>query len=433
MLSAGRGDAGRPVALSDPLRLPCGLVLPNRIAKAAMTECLAEPRTNDPNARHERLFRRWAQGGAGLLLTGNVMVDRRHLERTTNVVIDGRTDQAALRRWARAARSAGVPTLVQVNHPGRQCSVFVSRSPVAPSAVRVKVLGTFATPRALSGDEVDALITRYAQVARDAVEAGFAGVQLHAAHGYLASQFLSPRANLRTDRWGGSLEHRARFLLEAVRRTRAAIGSGAAIAVKLNSADFQLGGFEPDDAAQVARWLEAEAVDLIEISGGTYESPALMGLADEQRVRLGTPEAYFLDFAVRVRREVSTPLMLTGGLRTTAAMREVVGDGTVDVVGLARPLALEPDLPRGVLEGTTKASTARPLRLGWTPVDALVEAGWYGAQIARLADGRDPAPDLPRWRAIEYYLGAEAANAVLRATAGKGRRASRRSPPRHEG
>lgn len=433
LVPADREDAVRPVALSDPLRLPCGLVLSNRIAKAAMTECLADPRTNDPNARHARLYRRWAQGGVGLLLTGNVMVDRRYLERTTNVVIDGRTDQAALRRWARAARSAGVPTLVQVNHPGRQCSVFVSRSPVAPSAVRVKVLGTFATPRSLSGDEVDALVTRYAQVARDLVEAGFAGVQIHAAHGYLASQFLSPHANLRTDRWGGSLEHRARFLLEAVRRTRVAIGSGAAIAVKLNSADFQLGGFEPDDAVQVARWLQAEGVDLLEISGGTYESPALMGLADEQRDQLGTSEAYFLDVAVRLRREVSTPLMLTGGLRTTATMRKVVGDGTVDVVGLARPLALEPNLPRGVLQGTTEASAARPRRLGWTPVDALIEAGWYGAQIARLADGRDPAPNLARWRAIEHYLGAEAKNAAIRATATKGRGASRRSPTRREG
>ena len=196
-------DPVGPVELTDSLRLPCGVVLPNRIAKAAMTECLADPRTNDPNARHERLYRRWAAGGVGLMVTGNVMVDRRYLERTTNVVIDERTDRAAVERWAQAAQSTGVPTLVQVNHPGRQCSVFVSRSPVAPSPVRVKLLGAFATPRALSDDEVDGLVTRYAQVAKEVVAAGFAGVQIHAAHGYLASQFLSPRANLRTDRWVG--------------------------------------------------------------------------------------------------------------------------------------------------------------------------------------------------------------------------------------
>lgn len=405
-----------PVELTDTLPLPSGLVLANRIAKAAMTECLADPRTNDPNARHERLFRRWAAGGVGLMVTGNVMVDWHYLERTTNVVIDPGTDRVALERWAQAAQSTGVPTLVQVNHPGRQCSVFVSRSPVAPSAVKVKMFGAFVTPRALSEDEVDALITRYAQVAAEVVSAGFAGVQIHAAHGYLASQFLSPRANLRTDRWGGTLGNRARFLLEAVRRTRAAIGPTAVVAVKLNSTDFQRGGFEADDAVQVARWLQDEGVDLLEVSGGTYESPGFMGLGGPDDEATDGPEGYFLDFAVRLRREVRTPLMLTGGLRTTATMRRIVGEGTVDVVGMARPLALEPDLPRGILQGTTQVSAARPLRLGWTQVDAMIETRWYGAQMARMADGADPAPDLPRWRALQNYLGADATHATVRAT-----------------
>ncbi len=270
------------VRLDDPLKLACGLVLENRLAKAAMTECVADPRTNQPSERHDRLYARWARGGLGLSITGNVMVDRRYLERTTNVVIDARTDRVALRRWADAAQASGTPTLVQINHPGRQCSVFVTRKPVAPSAVKVDVLGSFATPRALEDHEIDALATRYAEVAGDVVDAGFSGVQIHAAHGYLASQFLSPRTNLRGDRWGGSLENRARFLLEAVRRTRARIGSSVALAVKLNSADFQRGGFEEDDALQVARWLEAEGIDLLEVSGGNYESPALMGIVDER-------------------------------------------------------------------------------------------------------------------------------------------------------
>jgi 2,4-dienoyl-CoA reductase-like NADH-dependent reductase (Old Yellow Enzyme family) len=414
MVGGGEVPAG-PSELADSLRLRCGVVLTNRIAKAAMTECLADPRTNDPNPRHERLYRRWAAGGVGLMVTGNVMVDRRYLERTTNVVIDERTDRAAVERWAQAAQSTGTPTLVQVNHPGRQCNVFVSRSPVAPSAVRVKMLGAFATPRALSDAEVDALATRYAQVAKEVVGAGFAGVQVHAAHGYLASQFLSPRANLRTDRWGGSLANRARFLLEVVRRTRAAVGPGAVVAVKLNSADFLRGGFEPDDATQVARWLQAEGVDLLEVSGGTYESPGFMGLGGRPDAAHSS-EAYFLDFAVRLRREVRTPLMLTGGLRNTTTMRRIVGDGSVDLVGLARPLALEPDLPRRILQGTTEASAARLLGRGWTQVDAMIEAGWYGAQMARIAEGLDPAPDLARWRAIQNYVGAEATNAVKRMT-----------------
>lgn len=407
----------RPTSLTDPLRLPCGIVLPNRFAKAAMTECVADPRTNQPNARHEELYRRWANGGLGLLVTGNVMVDRRYLERTTNVVVDERTDRAALARWAKAAQSTGVPTLVQVNHPGRQCSLFVSRSPVAPSAVKVPVLGAFATPRALTDAEIEALADRYAQVAVDVVEAGFAGVQVHAAHGYLASQFLSPLANRRTDRWGGSLPNRARFLLEVVRRTQEALGPGAAVAVKLNSADFLRGGFEPDEAVQVARWLADEGIDLLEISGGTYQSPALMGLADRAGQRLGAAEAYFLDVAERVRREVGTPLMLTGGMRTAATMRTVVADGTVDLVGLARPLALEPDLPIGLVAGTVTASSAHELRFGWTAVDAMIEAGWYGAQIGRIADGHQPDPGLSRLRGLASYLGAEAGHALVRAAA----------------
>lgn len=405
--------------LDRPLKLACGLELENRIAKAAMTECIADPRDNQPSERHDRLYARWGRGGLGLSITGNVMVDRRYLERTTNVVIDARTDRAALRRWAGAAQATGTPTFVQINHPGRQCSVFVTRQPVAPSPVKVDVLGSFATPRALEDHEIDALATRYAEVAGDVVEAGFAGVQIHAAHGYLASQFLSPRTNLRGDRWGGSLENRGRFLLESVRRTRARIGAKVALSVKLNSADFQRGGFEEDDALQVARWLEAEGVDLLEVSGGNYESPALMGVVDSRADSTKKREAYFLDFAVRVRREVRTPLMLTGGLRSAEVMRAIVADGSVDMIGLARPLALEPDLPRGILSGAIERSAMKPPRTGWKSVDSMIEAGWYGLQIARMADGKEPDPSLGRWRAITSYLGDESVHAVQRARASR--------------
>lgn len=405
--------------LDQPLKLACGLVLENRLAKAAMTECIADPRTNQPSERHDRLYARWGRGGLGLSITGNVMVDRRYLERTTNVVIDARTDRVALRRWADAAQATGTPTLVQINHPGRQCSVFVTRKPVAPSPVKVDVLGSFAKPRALEDHEIDALATRYAEVAGDVVDAGFSGVQIHAAHGYLASQFLSPRTNLRDDRWGGSLENRARFLVEAVRRTRARIGSSIALAVKLNSADFQRGGFEEDDALQVARWLEAEGIDLLEVSGGNYESPALMGVVDERAESTKKREAYFLEFALKVRREVRTPLMLTGGLRSAEVMRSIVADRSVDVIGLARPLALEPDLPRGILSGAIERSATKPPRTGWKSVDAMIEAGWYGVQIARMADGKEPDPSIGRWRALTSYLGDESVHAVQRARASR--------------
>ena len=158
-------------------------------------------------------------------------------------------------------------------------------------------------------------------------EAGFTGVQVHAAPGYLISQFLSPRTNLRTDDYGGTLENRARILLEVVSSIRQAVGSSFPIAVKLNSADFQKGGFDFADSMRVAKWLEDASVDVIEISGGTYEQPRLLGVEGieevaEQDVKASTVarEAYFLDFALAMQQEVSIPLMVTGGFRQKQAM-----------------------------------------------------------------------------------------------------------------
>ncbi|MEM1413406.1 MAG: NADH:flavin oxidoreductase/NADH oxidase family protein [Myxococcota bacterium] len=400
--------------LGTPLTLRSGLVLPNRIAKAAMTEDLADRRRNDPGERHERLYARWSRGGAGLLLTGNVMVDRRFLERAGNVVIDRHTDRAAFARFAAAAKVGGAKALVQINHPGRQTNVFMSRRPVAPSPVRVKVLGSFAKPRALQDAEVERLVERFAEVAEMAQEAGFDGVQVHAAHGYLASQFLSPRTNLREDRWGGSLEGRARFLLACVRAIRARTGKGFTLSVKLNSADFQRGGFEEGESLEVARWLDAEGIDLLEISGGNYEAPELLGLQDARSERTKAREAYFLDYARTLRGKVEVPLMLTGGLRTRATMEALVRDRDVDLVGLARPLAIAPELPRGLLDGSVDASEAGEKRVGVKGLDALVGAGWYAMQIARLAEGMEPEPALRAWSAVVPSFGSEIGGMLAR-------------------
>jgi 2,4-dienoyl-CoA reductase-like NADH-dependent reductase (Old Yellow Enzyme family) len=401
-------------SLSDPLTLPCGLVLPNRLAKAAMTEDLADPRTGDPNERHERLYRRWADGGLGLSITGNVMVDRRYLERSGNIVVDERTPGEALERYAEAAKAGGNAALVQINHPGRQTNRFITRQPVAPSPVQVKVMGSFAPPRALEDAEIDALVDRFVSVAVRVTRAGFDGVQIHAAHGYLASQFLSPLTNRREDRWGGDLAGRARFLRTIVRRCRERLPDGAALAVKLNSADFQRGGFDEDQSLRVARWLAAEGIDLLEISGGNYESPRLLGVSDERSERTKAREAYFLTFAERLRTEVEVPLMLTGGLRTRATMRAILADGAVDLIGLARPLALEPELPRALLEGTAERSRAREQKVGLRALDAMAEAGWYGRQLIRLGEGLEPDPELRPLCAALTYLGREVRAATRR-------------------
>ncbi|WP_278185431.1 hypothetical protein [Marinobacter salicampi] len=285
------------VRLSDPLHLPCGAILPNRIAKAAMTEGIAD--TNlQPTVRHQRLYGLWSQGGAGLLITGNVMIDRNVLERPGNVAIDPVPDagepggMAQLKAWADAGTRHGNHLWMQISHAGRQSPRYVTGEPVGPSAVQLKLLGNYARPRALAEAEIRDYIARFAKVARVAKDAGFTGVQVHAAHGYLLSSFLSTVTNRRTDQWGGSLENRTRFLLETLRAVRAAVGSGFPVGLKLNSDDFRKGGFSHEDCLQLVEWLNEESVDLLEISGGTYEQPRLLGhTGDRATVREEMPEA----------------------------------------------------------------------------------------------------------------------------------------------
>jgi 2,4-dienoyl-CoA reductase-like NADH-dependent reductase (Old Yellow Enzyme family) len=410
--------------LADPFRLPCGAWLPNRLAKAAMTEGLAGA-DGAANARHERLYRRWAAGGAGLLLTGNVMVDRRWLERPGNVIVEDRRGRTALADWARAGTAAGNQLWMQISHPGRQTSRMSSSRPVAPSAEGLKLLGLFAAPRSLAGAEIRDIVRRFATTAAIAREAGFTGVQVHGAHGYLLAQFLSPVTNRRTDEWGGPLENRARLLLETVRAVRTAVGADYPVSVKLNSADFQKGGFDLPDSVRVAGWLEQEAVDLLEISGGTYEQPQLFGhagraasAAEPERASTRRREAYFLEYARGIRERVALPLMVTGGFRSRAAMAEALGHGELDVVGLGRPLCIEPDLPGRLALGTCAAAAPTgPLRFGrsrWAgPASPLVlmkflniqgELAWYYRQLIRLADGLPPDPSLGIGRALAAHV-----------------------------
>ena len=269
-----------PDVLARPLTLPCGAVIPNRLAKAAMTEGLATAQ-GVPTPALDRLYGLWSDGGAGLLLSGNIIVDGAHLERPGNVVIEREPDAAmreALARWARAATRNGNHFWAQISHAGRQTQKLVNPQPKAPSAVKLGLPGgQFGQPVALTIAEIEDIVRRFAVCAAAVKEAGFTGVQVHAAHGYLLSEFLSPRSNLRTDRYGGELANRARALLEVVAAVRASVGPTFPVAVKLNSADFQKGGFAFEDSLQVAAWLEAAGVDLIEISGGTYEQPRLLG------------------------------------------------------------------------------------------------------------------------------------------------------------
>ena len=410
-------------ALQEALTLPSGLVLPNRLAKAAMTEALAG-RDGNPNPALETLYRRWSEGGAGLLITGNVMIDRRYLERPGNVIFDQRTDLDAVRAWAMACHSGGARALVQLNHPGRQTNRFVAGRPVAPSeGDAVKVLFAFAKPRALTGDEIEDIIRRFADAAVTAEAAGFDGVQIHAAHGYLISQFLSPLTNRRSDRWGGDLEARSRFLVEIIRAVRSRTREGFTVAVKLNSADFQRGGFTHQDSLEVIGKLEEEGIDLLEISGGNYESMSMFGEdgANDAPKRESTRrrEAYFLDYAESARRQTSLPLMLTGGLRQREVMESALGGvsskSSVDIAGLARPLAVEPDLPARLLSGEADgAADIAPPPFKSRSLEGLTQGAWYGEQMRRMARGEDPDPGLGAVGPMLHDLVGDAGRAIWR-------------------
>lgn len=347
--------------LDQPLTLPCGAVLPNRLAKAAMTEGLATP-DGRPTPELERLYGIWSDGGAGMLLTGNIIVDKDHLERPGNVIIDREPDAdmaARLKAWATAGKRGGNHLWAQISHGGRQTQKLVNPNPKSASDVALALPGgQFAKPTPLTKEEIADLVKRWAIAAGACKDAGFTGVQIHGAHGYLVSQFLSPRVNLRDDEYGGSLENRARFLREIVAATRARVGPDFPISVKLNSADFQKGGFAFEDSLQVVKWLEEDSVDLIEISGGTYEQPKLMGVdgmeeEEKQNVAPSTAarEAYFVDFAKAMQAEVNVPLMVTGGFRTRAAMAQALESGAADVIGLGRPTCVITDAPRQLIEG----------------------------------------------------------------------------------
>jgi 2,4-dienoyl-CoA reductase-like NADH-dependent reductase (Old Yellow Enzyme family) len=301
----------------------------------------------------------------------------------------------------------------------------VTRRPLAPSAVQLKILGNYARPRAVTEEEIHEFIRRFAAAAAIARESGFTGVQVHGAHGYLISSFLSPVTNLRSDDWGGPLENRARFLLEVVRAVRTAVGRDFPVSVKLNSDDFRKGGFSHAECLEVVGWLNEESIDLLEISGGTYEQPRLLGAEgradDAVPVRPSTRarEAYFLDYAAAIRKVARMPMMVTGGFRTRAGMEAALAGGDCDVIGLGRPLCWQPEFPRQLLAREVDGIECVEERLkfaarGWrSPTSSLMPArilnvfaaqAWYYCQIFRLADGRSPQLDLGLAAALAEYL-----------------------------
>lgn len=337
--------------LFTPLTLPNGAIISNRICKAAMEENMAEY-GQLPGKQLHTLYDKWANGGAGLLLTGNVMVAPNALTGAGGVVLENDNNIGRFKKWAKQGTQNNTHLWMQISHPGRQLYANLGEQALSPSDVALdlgKFSKMFAQPRALTVDEIEVIIQRFANTAMLAESAGFTGVQIHSAHGYLLSQFLSPLVNQRDDDWGGSLANRARLLFEVVKRVRESVSASFCVSVKLNSADFQKGGFDAEDAKWVVTRLNDMAVDLIELSGGSYESPAMQGNGSGD-TSTSRREAYFIDFAREIAAIASMPVMVTGGIkRKQVAEDALTVDGelpAVDMIGIATALAYEPDLPK---------------------------------------------------------------------------------------
>ncbi|WP_440881596.1 NADH:flavin oxidoreductase/NADH oxidase family protein [Tenacibaculum sp. C7A-26P2] len=390
--------------LEENLMLPNGVVLHNRIAKSAMSENLSN-RYHEPTPVLINLYKKWAQGGAGLLITGNIMITSDAIGEPRNVVVQDRKNMKILTQWANSVKGTETHLWAQINHPGRQAMKEINKKLKAPSAVPLKMSGrknvSSKIPEALTESEILTVIDAFANTSLILKEAGFSGVQIHGAHGYLISQFLSPKTNIRKDKWGGSLANRTRFVVEVYRKIRAYVGDKFPIGIKLNSSDFQKGGFSEEESMEVVKILSNEGIDLIEVSGGTYESPMMMG---KQKTSTKEREAYFMKYIEKVRKITDTPLMLTGGFRTALVMQDAVGSNKLDVIGVARPFAVFPNMANDILKGKRNEFQTRIKRTGVKAIDGMMNIIWYEEQLKRIGNGNKTNPELNGWLVFFKYL-----------------------------
>jgi 2,4-dienoyl-CoA reductase-like NADH-dependent reductase (Old Yellow Enzyme family) len=375
--------------LFSALGLRSGGTLRNRVAKAAMEEGMAGD-AQLPDERLMSLYRRWGAGGAGLLITGNVMVHAEALTGPGGIVLDDRAQLDPFARWAQTGKAGGAAMWMQISHPGRQVRAKMPGVVWAPSSVAIELgrhTKRFGRPVAMTREQIGATVERFATTATLAERAGFDGVEVHAAHGYLISQFLSPLVNQRGDEWGGSLENRARLLLDVVRSIREVVSPPFAVAVKLNSADFQRGGFGIEDAARVIAMLDPLGVDLVELSGGSYESPAMAGRPADGRT--AAREAYFLELAGQLAKTSPLPLMLTGGITRRETAEQVLSSG-VALVGMASAMAITPDLCSRWQEGREATERLAPVTWSDKTLASAADTALARHQMRRITRGHQP-------------------------------------------
>jgi 2,4-dienoyl-CoA reductase-like NADH-dependent reductase (Old Yellow Enzyme family) len=392
--------------LEKSLEITSLCTVKNRIFKAPMGEVLATW-DGSPTKELFNLYQAWAQGGSGLQVTGNVMVDRNALVQPRSVVLDDQSDLSLFKLWAQAGRQNNTQMWMQINHPGKQIPSILSKEPVAPSAVPLRggLEKTHNCPRELTDPQIWEIIRKFAWAAEQAKNCGFDGVQIHGAHGFLISQFLSPHHNRRTDLWGGALKNRMRFLREVYAAIRQAVGSEFPVGVKLNSTDFQKGGFNEEESVQVFKALQDDGINLIEISGGNYENPKMIG----HNIKESTlkPEAYFLDYAQKAQKELDVPLVVTGGFRSVPVMEAALESGAADMIGLGRPMALYPDLANRLLADRSYCVNLKPLTTGVALIDyhTLLNVTWYQHQLSWIGHNKPTRPDFNTWRSVMKTVG----------------------------
>ena len=373
--------------LFSSLELPCGVILKNRIAKSAMSDSLGDG-TGIPTAEQNRLYQRWAEGGVAVSIIGEVQPSPNFAEKPGNLVLDVNSDMSKFASLAEHGSRNGALLWLQLGHAGALAYRPIS-NPKGPSALDLPDLQC----EGMSLDEIQQLPLDFAKTAKLAQQAGFGGVQIHAAHGFLLSQFLSPLFNKRSDEYGGTIANRMKLLLQSIEAVRKEVGPDFPIAVKLNSSDQLVGGLDEDDALEVVAALDASSVDLIDISGGTY-FPGAKAASD------GAGRGpYFIEFAKRARTKTSKPLMLTGGFKTRAQAEHAVRSGVVDVVGLARALVFAPSLPNLWMENQMPEPSFP--RFSDAPEGGIT--AWYTMRLTDIAADKetDEVGDLTR--AIREY------------------------------
>jgi 2,4-dienoyl-CoA reductase-like NADH-dependent reductase (Old Yellow Enzyme family) len=321
--------------------LLAGLSLRNRSIRSATWEGLAD---QEGFVRPEliQMLAGLARGGIGMVVGGylHVSPEGRGLPWQTGVWQDGHVE--GLNQVTKAVHEEGGVIVAQIAHAGGRTrpETLGGLTPIAPSAVEDLAFAT--RPREMSGEDIADLVRKFADAARRVKQAGFDALQLHAAHGYLISQFLSPLTNRRHDDYGGSFRGRHRFLEEIYQAVRKVVGRDFPIFVKMNGVDGPPGGIEPQDALETAEFMEALGVDAIEVSGG--QAGIVAYRPSRLNIKKPSDEAYFRSIARRFKEKLRIPIMLVGGIRSYEVAEDILVSGDADYVCLSRPLICEPDL-----------------------------------------------------------------------------------------